>query len=74
MDGAGRERPSSGDRGDVAAMVRIVRLRVPEGDLSALVAAIEAVWAGAERLRELPIEGREPAFRPPSGLSTGEDA
>jgi len=51
-------------RANLTAIAQALRVRVPEDDLRALAPAIETMWAGLERLKALPIEGREPAFRP----------
>lgn len=51
----------------LSALVRALRLPVPESELGALAPSVGAVYAAYERLRALPLNDREPLFRPSGG-------
>jgi hypothetical protein len=50
----------------ITQMARALGIAIPEAELRALAPQIAAVWAALGGLRALPLEGREPAFRPPT--------
>jgi Asp-tRNA(Asn)/Glu-tRNA(Gln) amidotransferase C subunit len=59
---------------DVARVAGLLDLRIPREELERLAPLVSALLADLERLRDLPIDDREPAFVPshPLAARSGE--